>query len=48
MPIALTVNDDGHEAEVEPRTLLVDFLRDDLGLTGGKTGCDTSVCGACA
>ncbi len=48
MPIALTVNDVGHEAEVEPRMLLVDFLRDDLGLTGGKIGCDTSVCGACA
>lgn len=48
MPIALTVNDVGHEAEVEPQMLLVDFLRDDLGLTGGKIGCDTSVCGACA
>jgi len=47
IPIALTVNGVGHEAEVEPRTLLVDFLRDDLGLTGTKIGCDTSVCGAC-
>ena len=47
IPIALTVNGARHEAEVEPRTLLVDFLRDDLGLTGTKIGCDTSVCGAC-
>src|SRR5215470_14100183 len=35
------------EADVEPRTLLVDFLRDGLGLTGTKVGCDTSQCGAC-
>ena len=35
------------EAEVEPRTLLVHFLREDLGLTGTKVGCDTSQCGAC-
>jgi aerobic carbon-monoxide dehydrogenase small subunit len=47
IPIALTVNGVRHEAEVEPRTLLVDFLRDDLGLTGTKIGCDTSGCGAC-
>jgi carbon-monoxide dehydrogenase small subunit len=47
IPIALTVNGVRHEAEVEPRTLLVDFLRDDLDLTGTKIGCDTSVCGAC-
>jgi aerobic carbon-monoxide dehydrogenase small subunit len=47
LPIALTVNGVRHEAEVEPRTLLVDFLRDDLGLTGTKIGCDTSTCGAC-
>jgi aerobic carbon-monoxide dehydrogenase small subunit len=47
IPIALTVNGVRHEAEVEPRTLLVDFLRDDLGLTGTKIGCDTSLCGAC-
>jgi aerobic carbon-monoxide dehydrogenase small subunit len=46
-PIVLTVNGVPHEAEVEPRTLLVDFIRDDLGLTGTKIGCDTSVCGAC-
>jgi carbon-monoxide dehydrogenase small subunit len=45
--IALTVNGSRREAEVEPRTLLVDFLRDGLGLTGTKVGCDTSQCGAC-
>jgi carbon-monoxide dehydrogenase small subunit len=47
IPIALTVNGVRREVEVEPRTLLVDFLRDGLGLTGTKVGCDTSVCGAC-
>ena len=47
IPIALTINGVRHEVEVEPRTLLVDFLRDDLDLTGTKIGCDTSVCGAC-
>jgi carbon-monoxide dehydrogenase small subunit len=35
------------EREVEPRTLLVDFIRDDLDLTGTNIGCDTSQCGAC-
>ena len=47
IPIALTVNGVPHETEVEPRTLLVDYLRDDLGLTGTKIGCDSSVCGSC-
>ena len=45
--VAMTVNGVRREAEVEPRTLLVDFLRDGLGLTGTKIGCDTSQCGAC-
>ena len=45
--IFITVNGARHEAEVEPRTLLVDFIRADLGLTGTKVGCDTSQCGAC-
>jgi carbon-monoxide dehydrogenase small subunit len=45
--IAITVNGAFREAEVEPRTLLVDFLREGLGLTGTKVGCDTSQCGAC-
>jgi carbon-monoxide dehydrogenase small subunit len=47
IPVAITVNGVRREAEVEPRTLLVDFLRDHLGLTGTKIGCDTSQCGAC-
>jgi aerobic carbon-monoxide dehydrogenase small subunit len=45
--ITITVNGRRREAEVEPRTLLVDFLRDTLGLTGTTVGCDTSQCGAC-
>jgi len=45
--IQVTVNGVAHEKEVEPRQLLVHFLRDDLGLTGTKIGCDTSQCGAC-
>ncbi len=47
IPIRVTVNGQSHEAEVEPRILLVHFLREDLGLTGTKIGCDTSQCGAC-
>jgi carbon-monoxide dehydrogenase small subunit len=45
--ITVTVNGEAHEAEVEPRLLLVHFLRDNLGLTGTHVGCDTSNCGAC-
>ncbi len=45
--IALDVNGQRHEAEVEPRSLLVYFLRDELGLKGTNVGCDTSSCGAC-
>ncbi|HWB56675.1 MAG TPA: (2Fe-2S)-binding protein [Gaiellaceae bacterium] len=45
--ISMTVNGEGHEAEVEPRQLLVYFLRDQLGLTGTVVGCDTSSCGSC-
>jgi carbon-monoxide dehydrogenase small subunit len=45
--VALTVNGVERAADVEPRTLLVDFIREDLGLTGTKIGCDTSQCGAC-
>ena len=45
--VALTVNGVHHEAEVEPRQLLVYFLREQLGLTGQNVGCDTSSCGAC-
>ncbi len=46
-PINVTVNGTARQAEVEPRTLLVDFLRETLGLTGTHVGCDTSQCGAC-
>jgi aerobic carbon-monoxide dehydrogenase small subunit len=45
--IALEVNGRRHEREVEPRTLLSDFLRHDLGLTGTHVGCEHGVCGAC-
>jgi len=45
--ISVTVNGKAHSAEVEPRTLLVSFLREQLGLTGTHIGCDTSSCGAC-
>ena len=47
VPVRLTVNGEQHEVEVEPRLLLVHFLRDTLGLTGTHVGCDTSNCGAC-
>ncbi|RMF63596.1 MAG: (2Fe-2S)-binding protein [Calditrichaeota bacterium] len=45
--ITVTVNGVAHEAEVEPRMLLVHLLRDVLRLTGTHVGCDTSQCGAC-
>ena len=45
--ISVTVNGEVREADVEPRLLLVHFLRDGLGLTGTHVGCDTSNCGAC-
>jgi aerobic carbon-monoxide dehydrogenase small subunit len=45
--VQLTVNGERHEAEVEPRLLLVHWLRDGLGLTGTHVGCDTTNCGAC-
>ena len=45
--ISVTVNGEQREAEVEPRHLLVYFLREDLALTGTRVGCDTSSCGAC-
>jgi len=47
LKIQVTVNGKAHEKDVDPRTLLVHFLREDLGLTGTKVGCDTSQCGAC-
>ncbi len=45
--VAVTVNGARREADVEPRTLLVYFLRETLGLTGTNIGCDTSSCGSC-
>jgi len=45
--VAVTVNGAVREADVEPRTLLVYFLRETLGLTGTNVGCDTSSCGSC-
>jgi carbon-monoxide dehydrogenase small subunit len=45
--VTLTVNESEYTRAIEPRTLLVHFLRDELGLTGTHWGCDTSNCGAC-
>lgn len=45
--LELTVNGEHYEVLVEPKTLLVDVLRDQLGLTGAKRGCDSGSCGAC-
>ncbi len=45
--VQITVNGTPHEEEVEPRLLLVHYLRDVLGLTGTHVGCETSICGAC-
>ncbi len=45
--IKVTVNGEGYEREVEPRMLLADFLRHELGLTGTHVGCEHGVCGAC-
>jgi carbon-monoxide dehydrogenase small subunit len=47
MRVAMTVNGSAHDHDVEPRTLLVQYLREACGLTGTKVGCDTSSCGAC-
>lgn len=47
MLVRVRVNGELREAEVEPRTLLVDFLREHLNLTGTHVGCDTTYCGAC-
>jgi carbon-monoxide dehydrogenase small subunit len=45
--ISVTVNGTRHEADVEPRLLLVYFIREQLGLTGTNVGCDTTSCGSC-
>ena len=47
MQVSLKVNGEEHNLDVSPSKLLVDFLREDLGLTGTHVGCDTSQCGAC-
>jgi carbon-monoxide dehydrogenase small subunit len=47
MKVSITVNGKSYERDVEPRMLLVHFLRDELGFTGTNIGCDTSQCGAC-
>jgi carbon-monoxide dehydrogenase small subunit len=47
MQITVTVNGASHTSDVEPRRLLIDYVRTDLGLTGSHIGCDTTSCGAC-
>jgi carbon-monoxide dehydrogenase small subunit len=47
LPVVISVNDKEYEREIEPRMLLSDFLRHELGLTGTHVGCEHGVCGAC-
>ena len=47
MRVTVTVNGTEYTRDIEPRLLLIHFLRDELGLTGSHWGCDTSNCGAC-
>lgn len=47
LPVKMTINGQTHSGEVEPRLLLVHFIREVVGLTGTHIGCDTSQCGAC-
>ena len=47
MQVGVTINGESHSHDVEPRTLLVYYIRDHCGLTGTTIGCDTSSCGAC-
>jgi aerobic carbon-monoxide dehydrogenase small subunit len=47
VPVTMTVNGKRSSAEIDPRTLLVQFLRENLQLTGTHVGCDTAQCGAC-
>jgi carbon-monoxide dehydrogenase small subunit len=46
-PVTITVNDQSYTREVDPRMLLADFIRHELGLTGTHVGCEHGVCGAC-
>ena len=48
MDITVTINGKTHTSDIEPRTLLVQFIREQAGLTGTNIGCDTSSCGACS
>jgi aerobic-type carbon monoxide dehydrogenase small subunit (CoxS/CutS family) len=48
MNVSVTVNGETYARDVEPRKLLIHFLRDDLDLTGSHVGCDTGNCGACS
>ena len=48
VPVRLRINGRGYAAEIDPRMLLVEFIRREAGLTGTHVGCDTSQCGACA
>ena len=48
MKVTISVNGTTHESDIEPRTLLVQYVRETLGLTGTNIGCDTSSCGACS
>ncbi len=48
MKVTITVNGTTRDSDVEPRTLLVQYVRESLGLTGTNIGCDTSSCGACS
>ena len=47
VPISLTINGKACKADIDPRTLLVQFIREEVGLTGTHVGCDTAQCGAC-
>ena len=47
MEVSITVNGTAHSGDVEPRTLLVHYLREELGLTGSHVGCESGYCGAC-
>jgi xanthine dehydrogenase YagT iron-sulfur-binding subunit len=47
VPVSLTVNEQQHDLSIEPRVSLLDALREHLGLTGSKKGCDQGTCGAC-
>lgn len=47
MKVSIKINGQSYERDIEPRTLLVDFIREDVGLTGTNVGCDTTQCGSC-